>query len=44
VTGWGTKEDRNRARRAGFDHHLTKPFDFEKMEEVLMKAPLPGDG
>lgn len=44
LTGWGTEEDRNRARRAGFDHHLTKPFDFEKMEEVLMKAPLPGHG
>jgi CheY-like chemotaxis protein len=27
VTGYGTDKDRERARRAGFDYHLTKPAD-----------------
>ena len=27
VTGWGTDRDRERARAAGFDAHLTKPAD-----------------
>src|SRR5262249_16425586 len=27
ITGWGQDEDRQRARQAGFDHHLTKPVD-----------------
>ena len=27
VTGYGREEDRSRARAAGFDHHLIKPFD-----------------
>lgn len=38
LTGWGTEQDRNRAHSAGFDHHLTKPFDLEKMEDLLAKA------
>ena len=41
LTGWGTEEDRNRARSAGFDHHLTKPFDLEKMEGLLTRAAVP---
>jgi signal transduction histidine kinase len=27
ATGWGQEEDRRKALAAGFDHHLTKPFD-----------------
>lgn len=41
LTGWGTEEDRNQARSAGFDHHLKKPFDLEKMEVLLRKAAPP---
>lgn len=41
LTGWGTEDDRNEARSAGFDHHLTKPFDLEKMEALLMRASPP---
>jgi CheY-like chemotaxis protein len=26
VTGWGREEDRQRAFAAGFDHHLTSPW------------------
>jgi CheY-like chemotaxis protein len=32
VTGWGQDADRRRALAAGFDHHLTKPIDPEKLE------------
>jgi CheY-like chemotaxis protein len=31
ITGWGAEEDRRRAREAGFDHHFTKPADFERL-------------
>ena len=27
ATGWGREDDREKARTAGFDMHLTKPFD-----------------
>jgi CheY-like chemotaxis protein len=27
ITGYGTDQDRERARQAGFDYHLTKPAD-----------------
>jgi CheY-like chemotaxis protein len=27
VTGYGTDQDRERSRRAGFDYHFTKPID-----------------
>jgi CheY-like chemotaxis protein len=32
VTGWGQDAYRRRALAAGFDHHLTKPIDPEKLE------------
>jgi PAS domain S-box-containing protein len=35
VTGWGAEEDRARARDAGFDHHLTKPVDFQTLDRLL---------
>jgi CheY-like chemotaxis protein/two-component sensor histidine kinase len=35
VTGWGQKEDRERSRAAGFDHHLTKPVDPEVLQGLL---------
>ena len=31
LTGWGASEDRARSRRAGFDHHLTKPVDLDSI-------------
>jgi PAS domain S-box-containing protein len=39
VTGWGKEEDKRRAAEAGFDHHFTKPFDLEAIEDVLAAAP-----
>jgi len=35
VTGWGQESDRERARAAGFDQHLTKPVDFVAAEALL---------
>ncbi len=35
ATGWGQDADRQRALDAGFDRHLTKPVDFDKLREML---------
>ena len=35
LTGWGQEEDRERARRAGFDRHLVKPVDPEALSQLL---------
>ena len=35
ITGWGTREDKERARLAGFDHHLTKPAALEDVERLF---------
>jgi signal transduction histidine kinase/ActR/RegA family two-component response regulator len=35
VTGWGTDEDRRRSAAAGFDHHLVKPVQPERLRTLL---------
>ena len=35
VTGYGQESDRQRAALAGFDHHLVKPVDVERLRELL---------
>ncbi len=35
LTGWGQQEDRQRSQEAGFDHHLTKPVDFDSLSRLL---------
>ena len=35
LTGYGRPEDRDRARAAGFDLHLTKPVDLVRVQEIL---------
>ena len=35
MTGYGEVTARERSRDAGFDHHLVKPADFEKVQEIL---------
>ena len=35
VTGWGQQRDRAQARATGFDAHLVKPVEYEKLAEVL---------
>ena len=43
VTGYALPEDVARAKEAGFDQHLAKPFSLEKLEEVLELAPAAGE-
>ena len=35
LTGYGQESDRARSREAGFDHHLVKPADFDKVRDIL---------
>ena len=37
VTGWGQDEDKARTKQAGFDDHLTKPVDVERLRSVLAR-------
>jgi signal transduction histidine kinase/ActR/RegA family two-component response regulator len=36
ITGWGQAGDKDRAKAAGFDHHLTKPVDVDQVERLLL--------
>ena len=38
LTGWGQQEDRRRAERAGFDHHVTKPIDLDALPEIVRRG------
>jgi CheY-like chemotaxis protein len=38
VTGWGQPEDRIRALAAGFNHHILKPADREKLMAIMEGA------
>jgi CheY-like chemotaxis protein/two-component sensor histidine kinase len=40
-TGYGQDEDRQRAREAGFDHHLVKPADPASIEKIVESVSLP---
>ncbi len=42
LTGWGQPEDRARSAAAGFDHHLTKPIDFDEMAAIMARPPRSG--
>ncbi len=35
VTGYGSPEDRDRSRAAGFDAHLLKPVAFDDLERTI---------
>jgi CheY-like chemotaxis protein len=35
MTGYGQESDRQRSREAGFDHHLVKPADIGKLQQIL---------
>jgi PAS domain S-box-containing protein len=39
VTGYGQREDRERARAAGFDDHLVKPIDIEALRARIERGP-----
>ncbi|HWL73216.1 MAG TPA: ATP-binding protein, partial [Burkholderiaceae bacterium] len=40
VTGFGQEEDRQKARDAGFDHHMVKPIDASSLLETLDNLPV----
>ncbi len=35
LTGWGQEQDKQAAKAAGFDEHLTKPVDPDDVERIL---------
>ena len=35
LTGFGSEHDVSKARAAGFSEHLTKPINFERLEEAI---------
>jgi two-component system CheB/CheR fusion protein len=35
LTGYGQAKDRQRSQAAGFDHHLLKPIQYDKLEPVI---------
>jgi signal transduction histidine kinase/ActR/RegA family two-component response regulator len=37
LTGWGQEQDYSRSRAAGFDHHLIKPPNIDKLRELLTR-------
>ena len=44
LTGWGQDSDRRRSQEAGFDSHLVKPLDLDKLTELLAALPSTGAG
>jgi CheY-like chemotaxis protein len=38
LTGWGQEHDQERARAAGFDHHMIKPPNLEMLRAVLCEG------
>lgn len=41
ASGWGRLEDKAKAQAAGFDHHLTKPFEFDQLIALLETVQTP---
>jgi two-component system, chemotaxis family, CheB/CheR fusion protein len=39
LTGWGQDSDRRRSQEAGFDSHLVKPLDLDKLTDLLAALP-----
>jgi PAS domain S-box-containing protein len=39
LTGWGQATDQERARQVGFDHHVTKPLDLDRLHVLIAPQP-----
>jgi PAS domain S-box-containing protein len=39
ISGYARRQDFDRSSRAGFHHHLVKPVDIERIEEILRSTP-----
>ena len=35
LTGFGTEQDVQRSKEAGFDFHLVKPINFQELQKIL---------
>ncbi|NNG22151.1 PAS domain-containing hybrid sensor histidine kinase/response regulator [Telluria aromaticivorans] len=42
ITGYGQDSERAQVMAAGFDHHLVKPVDLERLEAILASMGQPG--
>ena len=38
LTGWGQAQHRLRSQESGFNHHLTKPVEFDLLQQILTAA------
>jgi DNA-binding response OmpR family regulator len=38
TTGFGTDDDRRRSKEAGFDEHLVKPIELDKLDDILTRT------
>jgi two-component system, sensor histidine kinase len=38
ITGWGSADDRRKARDAGFDEHLVKPVEHARLAALIASA------
>ncbi|MEP7345539.1 MAG: response regulator [Gemmatimonadaceae bacterium] len=41
LSGYGSAMDRARARAAGFDHHITKPANLERLDTLIAGSRFP---
>jgi PAS domain S-box-containing protein len=39
MTGYGSAEDRSAATAAGFNYHLVKPIDLDRLEQMIRRLP-----
>jgi CheY-like chemotaxis protein len=39
ISGFGTEQDQRRSREAGYETHLTKPVDFDRLLEAIETLP-----
>ena len=44
LTGYGQQSDRESSYRAGFSHHMVKPVDLDRLQELLDGSPIPDPG
>ena len=41
LTGWGQEHDRRRSEAAGFDHHVVKPPDIDRLRQLFVDGSSP---
>ena len=44
LTGFGMEEDIRRSHDGGFDHHLIKPVDLNRLDSIIQQVALPARG